>query len=164
PINFENAEANLELSTALLNHLATRLPVSRLQRDLTDSSTLRNLGVGIGHSYLALRSALRGLGELSVDTAVLEADLAGAWEVLGEAVQTVMRKAGHANPYEQLKDLTRGAAVTAESMRAFIAGLDLPEADKARLLALKPATYTGLAAALVDHIEVPAPPAGRSTP
>ena len=152
PINFENAEANLELSTALLTHLATRLPVSRLQRDLTDSSTLRNLGVALGHSYLALGSARRGLGTLAVDAAALARDLDANWEVLGEAVQTVMRKAGHPDPYEQLKALTRGAAVTAATMHAFIAGLDLPLADKARLQALTPATYTGLAAQLVRHI------------
>jgi adenylosuccinate lyase len=153
PINFENSEANMELSTALLTHLATRLPVSRLQRDLTDSSALRNLGVGIAHSYLALRSALRGLGELSVDRAALERDLDANWEVLAEAVQTVMRKAGHPNPYEKLKELTRGARITAADMRAFVERLDLPSADRARLLTLTPATYTGLAAALVDHIE-----------
>jgi adenylosuccinate lyase len=153
PINFENSEANMELSTALLTHLATRLPVSRLQRDLTDSSALRNLGVGIAHSYLALRSALRGLGELSVDRAALERDLDANWEVLAEAVQTVMRKAGHPNPYEKLKELTRGARITAADMRAFVERLDLPSAARARLLTLTPATYTGLAAALVDHIE-----------
>jgi adenylosuccinate lyase len=153
PINFENSEANMELSTALLTHLATRLPVSRIQRDLTDSSALRNLGVGIAHSYLALRSALRGLGELSVDRAALERDLDANWEVLAEAVQTVMRKAGHPNPYEKLKELTRGARITAADMRAFVERLDLPSADRARLLTLTPATYTGLAAALVDHIE-----------
>jgi adenylosuccinate lyase len=153
PINFENSEANMELSTALLTHLATRLPVSRLQRDLTDSSALRNLGVGIAHSYLALRSALRGLGELSVDRAALERDLDANWEVLAEAVQTVMRKAGHPNPYEKLKELTRGARITAADMRAFVERLDLPSADRARLLTQTPATYTGLAAALVDHIE-----------
>jgi adenylosuccinate lyase len=153
PINFENSEANMELSTALLTHLATRLPVSRLQRDLTDSSTLRNLGVGIAHSYLALRSAMRGLGELSADRAALERDLDTNWEVLGEAIQTVMRKAGQPNSYEKLKELTRGARVTAADMRAFIESLDLPPADRARLLALTPATYTGLAAELVDHIE-----------
>jgi len=153
PINFENAEANMELSTALLNHLATRLPVSRLQRDLTDSSTLRNLGVGLAHSYLALRSTLRGLGELSVDADRLAADLGAAWEVLGEAVQTVMRKTGQPNPYEQLKELTRGTGATETTMRAFIAGLDLPAADHARLLALTPAGYTGLAAQLVAHLQ-----------
>jgi adenylosuccinate lyase len=153
PINFENSEANMELSTALLTHLATRLPVSRLQRDLTDSSALRNLGVGIAHSYLALRSAQRGLGELSVDRAALERDLDANWEVLAEAVQTVMRKAGHPNPYEKLKELTRGARITAADMRAFVERLDLPSADRARLLTQTPATYTGLAAALVDHIE-----------
>jgi len=149
PIQFENAEANAELGNAVLLHLAGRLPLSRLQRDLTDSSALRNLGVGLGHSVLALRSTARGLADLSVDRAALARDLDDAWEVLGEAVQTVMRKAGHAHPYEQLQALTQGAAVTAATLHAFIAGLDLPAADRARLLALTPARYTGLAAQLV---------------
>jgi len=153
PINFENSEANLELSNALLTHLANRLPVSRLQRDLSDSSALRNLGVAIAHSYLALCSTLRGLGNLSVNPSALAADLDASWEVLAEAVQTVMRKAGHTDPYEKLKELTRGESVTEETMRAFIRTLDLPPADKQRLLALTPATYTGLASQLVGHIE-----------
>ncbi len=152
PIQFENSEANAELSNAVLLHLAGRLPVSRLQRDLTDSSALRNLGVGLGHSVLALRATGRGLGDLSVDRAALDRDLDGMWEVLGEAVQTVMRKAGHPHPYEQLKALTQGAAVTKSTMHAFIAGLDLPVADRTRLLRLTPAGYTGLAAQLVRGI------------
>jgi adenylosuccinate lyase len=152
PINFENAEANLELSTSLLSHLATRLPVSRMQRDLTDSSTLRNLGSALAYSYLALRAAMRGLDAVAVDRDALARDLDANWEVLAEAVQTVMRKAGLPDPYEQLKALTRGTAISAETMRAFIEGLDLPAEDKARLLALTPATYTGLAAQLADHI------------
>lgn len=152
PINFENSEANMELSNALLYHLANKLPVSRLQRDLTDSSTLRNLGVALGHSYLALQSALRGLGQLSINNAALERDLNGAWEVLGEAAQTVMRKAGHANPYEKLKELTRGTGITEATLRDFIESLELPAADQQRLINMTPATYTGLAAQLVDVV------------
>jgi adenylosuccinate lyase len=153
PINFENSEANMGISNATLDHLANKLPISRLQRDLTDSSALRNMGVGVAHSYLALQSALRGLSQLSVNYAALEADLASTWEVLGEAVQTVMRKEGHDNPYEKLKELTRGAAITPDVMRDFISGLDLPAADKERLLNMTPANYVGIAADLVDHIK-----------
>jgi adenylosuccinate lyase len=152
PINFENSEANMEIANAQLGHLALKLPISRLQRDLTDSSTLRNLGVAVGHSFVALASTLRGLGQLSISTEVLAQDLDNTWEVLGEAVQTVMRKNGHDNPYEQLKELTRGAKITAESLRAFIEKLDLPEAERGRLLAMTPGSYTGLAARLVDDV------------
>lgn len=153
PINFENSEANLGIANATLDHLANKLPISRLQRDLTDSSALRNMGVGIAHSYLALQAALRGLGQLMINRAPLAADLANTWEVLAEPVQTVMRKEGHENPYEQLKELTRGAAITPEAMRTFISGLDLPEADKHRLLAMTPSSYVGIAAQLVRHIQ-----------
>jgi adenylosuccinate lyase len=152
PIHFENSEANLGIANAMLDHLANKLPISRMQRDLTDSSALRNMGVGIAHSYLALQAALRGLSQLSVNHAALDADLADAWEVLAEPVQTVMRKEGHENPYEQLKELTRGAVITKEKMRQFIADLDLPEADKNRLLAMTPASYVGIASQLVRHI------------
>ncbi|MGZ4135621.1 MAG: adenylosuccinate lyase, partial [Tumebacillaceae bacterium] len=138
PINFENSEANMGVSNAMLDHLANKLPISRLQRDLTDSSALRNMGVGIGYSYLALQSALRGLGQLEVNQQALEADLNDAWEVLGEAVQTVMRKEGHENPYEKLKELTRGAKIDGEQMRVFIKGLGLPQADEQRLLDMTP--------------------------
>lgn len=153
PINFENSEANMELSNATLIHLANKLPISRLQRDLTDSSTLRNLGVAIGHSSLAIQASLRGLKQLSVNEAALQRDLDSTWEVLGEAVQTVMRKAGHDNPYEKLKELTRGAAIDAGSMRTFIESLDLPQADRERLLAMTPASYIGLASSLVDLLD-----------
>ena len=148
PIDFENSEANLGLSNAVLGHLADKLPVSRLQRDLSDSSALRNMGVGVAHSCIALQAAARGLGKLSVDADVLARDLDGAWEVLGEAVQTVMRKAGHENPYEKLKELTRGAEVTPAALRAFISGLELPDEDKRRLLDLTPGSYIGLAPVL----------------
>jgi len=148
PIDFENAEANLGLSNAVLEHLSLKLPISRLQRDLTDSSALRNLGVGIGYSLLALVALNRGLNKLELNEAKLAADLDNAWEVLAEPIQTVMRKAGHQNPYEQLKALTRGASMNEETIRAFVEGLELPEADKARLLELTPSTYVGNAAQL----------------
>jgi len=153
PINFENSEANMGISNAVLDHLANKLPISRMQRDLTDSSALRNMGVGIAHSYLALQSALRGLGQLSVNPQALEQDLNNSWEVLAEAVQTVMRKAGHENPYEKLKDLTRGADINVDTMRAFINGLDLEAEDKQRLLDMTPGSYIGIAPQLVRHIQ-----------
>ncbi len=148
PIDFENAEANLGLSNAMLHHLAEKLPISRLQRDLSDSSALRNLGVGLGYSLVALKSLSRGLNKLELNEAKLAADLNGAWEVLAEPIQTVMRKAGHENPYEKLKELTRGAAMNETTMRAFIADLELPAEEKARLSELTPAKYVGLAARL----------------
>jgi len=153
PINFENSEANLGISNALLAHLAAKLPVSRLQRDLTDSSALRNVGVAVAHSYVALHSTLRGLGVLEVNHAAISRDLDDAWEVLAEPIQTVMRRVGTPDAYERLKVLTRGASITKEGIQAFIADLGLPDADKQRLLALTPATYTGLAAQLVRHIK-----------
>jgi adenylosuccinate lyase len=145
PIDFENAEANLGLSNAVLEHLASKLPVSRLQRDLSDSSALRSMGTGVAHACIALNAASRGLKKLNVNHEVLAVDLEATYEVLGEAVQTVMRKAGLPNPYEQLKELTRGAGTDAVSLRAFIDRLDLAPADKERLLNLTPATYVGLA-------------------
>ena len=155
PIDFENSEANAGVSSALGAHMAATLPVSRLQRDLSDSSLLRNSGAVVGHSLLALRSALRGLGKVDVDEAAMRAELDNAWEVLAEAVQTVMRKRGGGDPYEQLKDLTRGERIDGDRLRAFVAGLDLDEADRQRLLDLTPAAYVGLAAALVGHVEGP---------
>lgn len=152
PIDFENAEANLGLSHALLQHLATTLPISRLQRDLTDSSTLRNIGSAFGYAVVACHSALRGLAQVAVDEEALQVDLDTAWEVVAEAVQTVMRKWGHAQSYEQGKNLTRGRTVTREVLHAFIEGLDLPADDKARLLQLTPATYTGRARQLLCYI------------
>ena len=153
PIDFENSEANVGTSNALLNHLAGKLQVSRQQRDLSDSSALRNVGVAIGHSLLAIHSAIQGLGRVEVDRDAVRADLDGAWEVLAEAVQTVMRKAGHENPYEQIKALTRERAITQEIMEDLIRNLDLPDADKLRLLALTPSDYVGLASELVRHID-----------
>ena len=152
PINFENSEANLGISNALLEHLATKLPVSRLQRDLTDSSALRNLGPAIGHSLVGLKSAQRGLRQVGVDENLLAAELGDAWEVLAEAVQTVMRKQGGEDAYELLKGFTRGQRVTEADMREFVKGLELPSDDKERLMALTPAGYTGIAAELVARM------------
>jgi adenylosuccinate lyase len=152
PIDFENAEGNFGLANALLSHFSEKLPISRWQRDLTDSTVLRALGTGFGHALVALDALLRGLGKLSANPERLAADLDAAWEVLAEPVQTVMRRHGLPNPYEQLKELTRGQGISADSMRAFIQGLDLPADAKARLLALTPATYTGLAASLAKKV------------
>jgi adenylosuccinate lyase len=148
PIDFENAEGNLGLANAMLTHMSQKLPISRWQRDLTDSTVLRNMGVGLGYAVLAYQSLMTGLSKLEVNPQALQADLDAAWEVLAEPVQTVMRAHGLPNPYEQLKALTRGKGITAESMRAFIAALDLPAAEKERLLALSPASYIGKAAEL----------------
>ena len=150
PIDFENAEGNLGLANAVLRHLAEKLPVSRWQRDLTDSTVLRNLGVGIGHSLLAWTSLLQGLDKLDADPQRLADELDGNWEVLGEAVQTVMRRHGHADAYERLKELTRGRRLTGAELREFIAGLDLPAAARDLLLELTPASYTGFAAELAQ--------------
>jgi len=152
PIDFENSEGNLGLANAVLGFMARKLPVSRMQRDLTDSTTLRNMGVGMGYTLIALRSTLKGLGKLEINVERLAEDLDHNWEVLAEPIQTVMRKVGMDHPYERLKELTRGRRVTAEIMRQFVRGLDLPKRDKARLLKLTPATYTGLAAKLADTV------------
>ncbi len=148
PIDFENAEGNAGTANALLGFFADKLPVSRWQRDLTDSTVLRNVGVGLAHTLIGLTSLERGLARVDIDEARLAADLDESWEVLTEAIQTVMRRHGLKNPYEQLKSLSRGQALSAEQVRAFITALDLPDADKQRLLALTPAGYTGLAEAL----------------
>ncbi|HPG95302.1 MAG TPA: adenylosuccinate lyase [Dokdonella sp.] len=148
PIDFENAEGNFGIANALFEHFSAKLPISRWQRDLTDSTVLRALGTAFGHALVALDSLSKGVAKLQVDVARLDADLEASWEVLAEAVQTVMRRHGLANPYEQLKALTRGQGITRESMRVFIETLALPEDDKRRLLALTPAHYTGLAGSL----------------
>ncbi len=145
PIDFENSEGNLGLANAMLGFLARKLPISRMQRDLTDSTVLRNMGVGFGYALVAVASTLKGLGKLELNEARLAGDLDHNWEVLAEPIQTVMRKVGMANPYERLKELTRGRRVTAEIMKEFVEGLELPEADKARLREMTPATYVGLA-------------------
>ena len=152
PIDFENAEGNLGLANALLAHLAQKLPVSRWQRDLSDSTVLRNMGLGLAYGLTALDSLLRGLAKLEVNRRALARDLADAWEVLAEPVQTVMRRHGAANAYEQLKTLTRGKALTARTLHDFIATLDLPAETKARLKALTPQDYTGNAEAQVKRL------------
>jgi adenylosuccinate lyase len=148
PIDFENSEGNLGLANALLRHLAEKLPVSRWQRDLTDSTVLRNLGVAFGYTLVAVEACQRGLRKLEVDEARLRADLAEAWEVLAEPVQTVMRRYGVPNPYEQLKALTRGRGITQEALQDFVRTLAIPETARAALLALTPAAYVGKAAEL----------------
>ncbi len=152
PIDFENAEGNLGLANSLLSHFAAKLPVSRWQRDLTDSTVLRNLGVAIAHTAIAYEAALKGLAKLAPDPERLAQDLDDNWEVLAEPIQTVMRRYGIENPYEKLKALTRGRRVGREEISQFVAGLDLPEEARKRLLELTPATYTGLAAALVEEL------------
>jgi adenylosuccinate lyase len=153
PIDFENSEGNLGVANALLRHLADKLPVSRWQRDLTDSTVLRNLGVAIGHALLGFTALRQGLAKLDVDATRIAADLDANWEVLAEAIQTVMRRHGLPEPYEQLKALTRGkTGMTPEALAAFITKLALPADAKARLLALTPATYTGLAGALSKRV------------
>ncbi|HEY8011736.1 MAG TPA: adenylosuccinate lyase [Rudaea sp.] len=152
PIDFENAEGNLGIANALFAHFAEKLPISRWQRDLTDSTVLRALGTAFGHTQIALDSLLRGLGKLTVDAARIQAELDASWEVLGEAVQTVMRRYGLPEPYEQLKVLTRGQGITRESLREFIAQLALPTEAKQRLLVLAPADYIGLASKLAGDI------------
>jgi adenylosuccinate lyase len=149
PIDFENAEANAGVASALLEHLASKLMISRMQRDLSDSSAIRNMGAALAHSGLALTAARRGLARVSPDPNVMTAELDHEWEVLAEAIQTVMRRYGLPEPYEQLKALTRGQSVTAEEVRAFVRTLALPADAEARLLALTPADYVGLAAELV---------------
>ena len=152
PIDFENAEGNLGLANALLGHFADKLPVSRWQRDLSDSTVQRNFGVAIGYTMIAMHSLLKGLGKLEADPARIAADLQDAWEVVGEAVQTVMRRYGVPEPYEQLKALTRGKKVTRELMQDFIRSLDIPDTAKEELLRLTPASYVGVAADLAKRV------------
>ena len=152
PIDFENAEGNLGLANAVLDHLARKLPISRWQRDLSDSTVLRNLGVGLGYSLVGWKSIERGLGRLELDRETLAADLERHPEVLAEAIQTVMRRHGATGAYEELLALTRGRTVAAGDLRDFIRVLDLPAEDKARLASLRPADYTGLAARLAREV------------
>ncbi len=153
PIDFENSEGNLGIANALMAHLAAKLPISRWQRDLTDSTVLRNLGVGIAHSMIAYQATLKGISKLEINEAVISADLDNNWEVLAEAVQTVMRRHGIEKPYEKLKELTRGNKLNAEGMREFIAKQNLPEEATAYLSNLSPATYIGNAAAQAKRIK-----------
>ena len=148
PIDFENSEGNLGLANAVMGFMSSKLPISRMQRDLTDSTTLRNMGVGFGYTLIAIRSTVKGLGKLELNAERLAEDLDRNWEVLAEPIQTVMRKVGMDRPYERLKELTRGRRVNAEIMRDFVEALPLPAEDKARLKKMTPATYTGIAAKL----------------
>lgn len=152
PIDFENSEGNLGIANALLQHLASKLPISRWQRDLTDSTVLRNLGVGFAHSVIAYEASLKGIGKLELNAARIAEDLDACWEVLAEPVQTVMRRYGIENPYEKLKELTRGKGISAEALQVFIEGLDMPAEAKAELKKLTPANYIGNAAAQAKRI------------
>ncbi len=152
PIDFENAEGNLGLANAMLRHLSEKLPISRWQRDLTDSTVLRNMGVALGYAVLAYQSLNTGLGKLEINEAAIAADLDASWEVMAEPIQTVMRRYGLPQPYEQLKKFTRGEPMTRELMQGFIANLAIPEAEKQRLLAMTPASYTGKAAELARRV------------
>ena len=152
PIDFENSEGNLGLANALLRHLSEKLPISRWQRDLTDSTVLRNMGVGLGYALIAYDACLRGLGKLELNADTLNADLDATWEVLAEPIQTVMRRYGIENPYEQLKELTRGKGITREALQEFIQNLAIPEDEKTRLLQLTPANYIGIAAQLARQV------------
>ncbi len=152
PIDFENAEGNLGIANALLHHFASKLPISRWQRDLTDSTVLRNVGVALAHSLIAWNALQRGLGKIAANPSVIAADLDSAYEVLGEALQTALRAAGVPNGYELLKDFTRGSDVNAEGLASFIDKLPLPAAERSRLKALAPQQYLGLAAQMARSI------------
>ena len=153
PIDFENSEGNCGLANAVFHHLSMKLPISRLQRDLTDSTVLRNMGVGFGYSMIAYKSALKGIGKLKLNEQKLAEDLNDAWEVMAEPIQTVMRKAGIEKPYEKLKELTRGQKIDRETIQKFVEGLDLEAADKRRLLQMTPANYIGMADKIVDLLD-----------
>jgi adenylosuccinate lyase len=152
PIQFENAEGNMGVANALLYHLAVKLPISRMQRDLTDSTTLRNQGVALGHSYLALKNIQKGLSRITINKVIMANELDNHWEVLAEAVQTILRKAGKPDAYEKLKTLTRGQSINAESMAEFVSGLKIADEDKKTLMELTPENYIGLAPKLVKLI------------
>ena len=152
PIDFENSEGNLGIANAIFQHLASKLPISRWQRDLTDSTVLRNLGVGMAHSVIAYEATLKGVSKLELNAAKIAEDLDNCWEVLAEPVQTIMRRYGIENPYEKLKDLTRGKGISAQVLQAFIETLDLPEEAKVQLRALTPANYIGSAAAQAKRV------------
>ena len=153
PIDFENSEGNLGLANAVLQHLSAKLPISRWQRDLTDSTALRNMGVGVAYSLIAYQASLKGIGKLQLNEGRLRADLDASWEVLAEPIQTVMRRYGIEQPYEKLKELTRGQDMNQEVIQAFVAGLDLPEDARQALLALLPETYIGNAVSQARAID-----------
>ncbi len=153
PIDFENSEGNCGLANAIFQHLSSKLPISRLQRDLTDSTVLRNMGVGFGYSMIAYKSTLKGLGKLKLNEQHLASDLDNAWEVMAEPIQTVMRKAGIEKPYEKLKELTRGQQIDRQTIREFVEKLELADEDKQRLLEMSPASYIGMAPQLVDRLD-----------
>ena len=153
PIDFENSEGNCGLANAIFGHLSAKLPISRLQRDLTDSTVIRNMGVGFGYSMIAYHSTIKGLSKLKLNEQNLAKDLDNAWEVMAEPIQTVMRKAGIEKPYEKLKELTRGQKITAETIRVFIEGLELADDDKQRLLEMTPGSYVGMAPEIVDLLD-----------
>ena len=153
PIDFENSEGNCGLANAIFQHMSMKLPISRLQRDLTDSTVLRNMGVGFGYSLIAYKSTLKGISKLKLNGQKLANDLDEAWEIMAEPIQTVMRKAGIEKPYEKLKELTRGQKIDRQTIRKFVEGLDLDSADKLRLLQMTPANYTGMADKIVDLLD-----------
>ena len=153
PIDFENSEGNSGLANAIFHHLSVKLPISRLQRDLTDSTVLRNMGVGFGYSMIAYKSTIKGLSKLKLNEKNLAEDLNNAWEIMAEPIQTVMRKAGIEKPYEKLKELTRGQTIDQTTIRNFVEKLDLEPADKQRLLDMTPASYTGIASKIVDLLD-----------
>ena len=145
PIDFENSEGNLGIANALFEHLAAKLPISRLQRDLTDSTVLRNIGVPMAHTLIALKSTMKGLGKLLLNEPALQAHLEANWAVVAEAIQTILRREGYPNPYEALKDLTRtNAEINAETIAAFVGTLDVDDTIKNEIRAISPATYTGI--------------------
>jgi len=152
PIDFENSEGNLGIANALFDHLSAKLPISRWQRDLTDSTVLRNMGVGFGYSFIAYQSTLKGLGKLELNETRLAEDLENSWEVLAEPIQTVMRRYGVSEPYEKLKALTRGQTVNADLFKRFIETLEIPEEAKEELSRLSPSTYIGNAAEQAKNI------------
>ncbi|MEK9767159.1 MAG: adenylosuccinate lyase, partial [Thalassolituus sp.] len=152
PIDFENSEGNLGIANAVMAHMAQKLPISRWQRDLTDSTVLRNMGVGLGYSLIAYQATLKGISKLQVNEARLAEDLDNAWEVLAEPVQTVMRRYGIEQPYEKLKAFTRGKAITKDAMVEFIASLELPQSAKDELNAMTPASYVGTAEAQAKKV------------
>ncbi|MCK5355995.1 MAG: adenylosuccinate lyase, partial [Methyloprofundus sp.] len=152
PIDFENSEGNLGLANAIFTHLAEKLPISRWQRDLTDSTVLRNIGVGIAHTSIAIQATLKGISKLQLNSEQMNADLDKNWEVLAEPIQTVMRRYGIEKPYEKLKELTRGQRITGPEIRTFIENLEIPEQAKQELIKMTPGTYTGYAEQLAKNI------------